>query len=138
MTLGSVGCKIWSMLIRYRHIDSTGLTHQIVKLEVSMDNCGPLTGQVSPDVVHNFVVLFMRTPKSLTAIRVLHCSLLSFYAAPSVAVTSIEAMLLAVAFESDCIRVEGMEPRKRFNGGKPTTSIDSLELDDVVTDERVA
>lgn len=41
---------------------SLALTYQVVKLEISMHDCVAIPRKIIPDVIHNFIVVLMRTP----------------------------------------------------------------------------
>ena len=71
-----------------------------------MDNGRTITGRIRSDEVDYLVVLFVRSTEDFAGCPVLDCSLLGFYTAPRVAVSSVKVVLLAIAFQAYSIRVQ--------------------------------
>lgn len=71
-----------------------------------MDDGKSFAGEVFSHVGHDIIIILVSPPKKLTRLLVLDRSLLRFYTAPGVTMARVETKLLAVAFQTDRIRIE--------------------------------
>jgi hypothetical protein len=82
-----------------------------------------VTWKILSYVFNNFIVVLVSTSKFFPSCSIFDFRLLSFDAAKSVAMSSIEVRLFTISCQTNGVRVQRMKPGKRFDDREPADYI---------------
>lgn len=94
-------------------------TYNIVKFKVTVYDRIAVTWKVLSHIFNDFIVVFVGTSKFFPSFSIFDLRLLSFNAAKSVAMSSVEVRLFSISCQTNGVWVQRMKPGKGFYDREP-------------------